>query len=147
MAQGRIVFGQSPMTTADQNEERMERIIKRSYHLPFVAGDTLADTTLLKLVASIHSENNLYCIRFKDDPGKVAFAVKKLNTGYEITSFWKNRFKKRVAHYNSSFLLNGDYAEYYENGWFKCGGHYTGGKQSGKWEYYNAKGDKIPEPK
>lgn len=143
----KIVFGSSSMTTADVNEEKMNRILRKSYHLPFVAGDSIADTTLLKLVASMRSRKDIYCIRFKDDSNRVAISVQKLNSGYEIISFWKNRFKKRDAFYNKSYLLNGEYAEYYENGWFKCGGQYINGKQAGKWEYYNEKGDKISEPK
>ncbi len=147
IAQAKIIFGKSPMTTADENEGRMKKIVKKSYHLPFFAGDSVADTSLLKIVSSIHSKRYFYCVRYKDDTNRVVVAVKKLKLGYEVTSFWRNKYKRRVAHYNASYLLNGDYAEYYENGWFKCGGQYINGKRAGEWEYYNAKGDKISEPK
>src|SRR5579859_543986 len=86
----RMVFGTSPMMTqAEGNQYDMRKLVKRSYHLPFVAGDSAVDTVLIKLVASIHSKKNSYCVLFKDDTTRASIGIKKLYPGYVVTAYWK----------------------------------------------------------
>jgi hypothetical protein len=148
LSQGKMVFGSSPITTADENEISMKKLLKKSCHLPFYAGDTVADTVLLKMITADKSGCGHYCVRFKDDSTRIAIAVEKFGEDkYGITTYWKNRQKKRITNYNDNFNMSRKYAEYYENGWAKITGQYEDGHKDGAWVYYDKKGNKFRKEK
>src|ERR1700722_4079445 len=131
-AQIRIAFGPSAMSTAEETEEQMNKLLKKSYILTFYyTGDSIADSILIHDVILINADYISYCMLYKDDTSKVAIAITKLGgqKGYEVKTFWKNRNVKRTSLYNSSLAPSGKWIEYYEDRWLKLIGKYINGKK------------------
>jgi hypothetical protein len=139
----KMVFGSSPITTADVNDENMKKLLKKSYHLPSYPGDSVADTILLETVKK-DTLGWYYCVRYKNDSTRIAIEIHRLGfLGYELTTYWKNKFKKRITNYNVDFKMSGKYSEYYSNGWAKVTGYYENGQKNGEWKFYSEKGNKT----
>jgi antitoxin component YwqK of YwqJK toxin-antitoxin module len=141
-----IPFGPAPSATNPSEKERRD-LIKKSYVLNFLhfRGDTIKDTFLLKIVIGLHSDNDNYCILYKDDTTKIAVAVTRLKShaGYIITTFRMQGNIRRTSRYDESLLPTGKWVQYYSNGAVKTVGEYKTGKKSGKWKYYDDDGRKT----
>lgn len=75
--QGKIVFGSSPMSTADANEISMNKLLRRSHHLGSIKSDTLADSVLLVLVVADKPGYLTYCIVYKEDTTHIVYEIEK----------------------------------------------------------------------
>jgi hypothetical protein len=141
-----IPFGPVPSATNPSEKDRRD-LIKKSYVLNFLhfRGDTIRDTVLIQIVIGLHSDNDNYCILYKDDTTKIAVAITRLksNDGYIITTFRAQGNIRRVSRYNENLLPNGKWVQYYNDRSVKTEGEYKNGKKIGKWKYYDDSGRKT----
>jgi len=141
-----IPFGSAQSGTSPTEKERRD-LIKKSYVLNFLhfRGDTIKDTFLLQIVIGLHSDNNNYCILYKDDTTKIALAITrlKLQSGFVITTFRVQGNIRRISRYDENLLPTGKWVIYYRNGSVKAEGEYKNGKKIGKWKYYDEDGRKT----
>jgi len=140
----RAVLGSSPMMTdAEENQSNMRKLLRRSCRLPSTIADTTADTVLIKMVDTIHSERGVYSVLFDKDSTKAAIEIRKLYPGYKVITYRKSLYKKRISYFNSHYLLSQEYSEYFENGKVSVKGNYLNGKKCGIWTHYSLKGDRT----
>lgn len=146
-AQGQIIIPFGPPLPAGQPSEKERRdFIKKSYVLNFLhfRGDTIKDTFLLQLVIGLHSDNDNYCILYKDDTTKIAVAITRLKDGgYTITTFRVRGNIRRISRYDENLLPTGKWVQYYSDNTVKVEGEYKNGKKAGKWKYYDDSGRKT----
>ncbi|MBI3509470.1 MAG: hypothetical protein HY064_02330 [Bacteroidetes bacterium] len=87
-----------------------------------------------------------YFTLFKDDTTKFAQSVLKfrgfglLKGKYNFATYYKNGNFTCVSVYNREKVLDGGYAEYFENSLPKVTGRYHNGKKRGRWRYYDEDG-------
>jgi len=141
-----IPFGPPPSSNEPTEKEKRD-LIKKSYVLNFLhfRGDTIKDTFLLQIVMGLHSDNDNYCILYKDDTTKIAVAVTRLKSdnGFIITTFRIQGSIRRISCYNENLLPTGKWVIYYNNESIKAEGEYKNGKKIGKWKYYDDSGRKT----
>jgi antitoxin component YwqK of YwqJK toxin-antitoxin module len=141
-----IPFGPPPSATEPTEKERGD-LIKKSYVLNFLhfRGDSIKDTFLLQLIIGLHSDNDNYCILYKDDTTKIAVAITRLKSqgGFMITTFRARGNIRRISRYDENLLPTGKWVVYYANKSVKAEGEYKKGKKIGKWKYYDDSGRKT----
>jgi hypothetical protein len=142
-----IGFGPSHASDDEPNGKLRRSLIKKSYILNFLhfRGDSIPDTALILQVLSIHSDNNNFCVLYKDDTTKIAIEIEKLKSqnGYSVTTFGIKGNIRRISNYDKNLLLSGKWVEYYTNRSVKEIGEYKNGKKINTWKYYNASGYKT----
>ena len=141
-----IPFG-PPLSGNAPTEKERQNLIKKSYVLNFLhfRGDTIKDTFLLQIVIGLHSDNDNYCILYKDDTTKIAVAITRLKSedGYIITTFRVQGNVRRISRYDENLLPTGKWVQYYSDNSVKVEGEYKNGKKIGKWKYYDDSGRKT----
>jgi antitoxin component YwqK of YwqJK toxin-antitoxin module len=142
-----IGFGPKHASEDEPNGKLRSGLIKKSYVLNFLhfRGDSIPDTMLIQQVISIHSDNNNFCVLYKDDTTKIAIEIEKLKSqnGYSVTTFGIKGNIRRISNYDKNLLLSGKWVEYYTNRSVKEIGEYKNGKKINTWKYYNASGYKT----
>lgn len=138
-----IPFGPPPSANNPSEKDRRD-LIKKSYVLNFLhfRGDTIKDTLLIQVVIGLHSDNDNYCILYKDDTTKIAVAITRLKShdGYVITVFRVQGNIRRVSRYDENLLPTGKWVQYYNDKSVKSEGEYKNGKKIGKWKYFDDSG-------
>ncbi|HTA83894.1 MAG TPA: hypothetical protein VK783_13200 [Bacteroidia bacterium] len=145
-AQIRIGFGPPLLSTAQENEDNMAKLLKKSYTLPILyTGDSIPDTILLHEVSVLGLQYEFYCVRYKSDTNKTAFVIQKLDKdkGYKLAFYANDRVLQRSSDYDKHFMRSGDWKEYYPKGYIKVDGNYTEDKKDGTWKYYDKEGNKL----
>jgi len=145
VTQAQIIIPFGPPASGNQPTEKERReLIKKSYVLNFLhfRGDTIKDTFLLQIVMGLHSDNDNYCLLYKDDTTKIAVAITRLKSqdGFIITTFRVQGNIRRISHYDENLLPTGRWVEYYNDNSVKVEGEYKNGKKNGKWKYYDDSG-------
>jgi hypothetical protein len=145
-AHTQVVIGFGPPLSAEEPTQKLwPELIKRSYNLDFFryVGDTIPDTLLIRAVIYTQSDNNNYCVLYKDDPRKLGIEITKLQEqkGYIITTYRVKGNIKRISGYDNNLLPSGKWVEYYGNNRVKEIGEYKNGKKIKKWKYYDIDGN------